>query len=142
MLKKILLWSVGLLVLLQFISVDKTNPKSDPKDEVKAPNEVMSILKKSCYDCHSNQTQWPWYSEIAPISFVVSSHVKKARKAINFSSYNTMDLALKQQRLKRAIMTVENERMALPSYVSAHKEAKLSKAQKVLLTQWFKSQIE
>ena len=142
MLKKTVIWSVAALVAIQFIEVDKSNPKVESEIALQAPQKVMSILKKSCYDCHSNETKWPHYSNIAPISFVVASHVKDARAALNFSEYEKIDKERKVARLKRAIVTVKNERMALPSYVMAHQEAKLSQDEKVVLVKWFEKELE
>ncbi|MDA3907907.1 MAG: heme-binding domain-containing protein [Sulfurimonas sp.] len=141
MLKKTLIITIILLISIQFISVDKTNPPVDESISLKAPNEVMSILKKGCYDCHSNETKWPYYSDIAPVSFFVASHVNKGRKAMNFSVWNKIDSKIKHKRLKRAVITVNNGIMALPSYISAHDEAKLSKGEKEIITTWFKKQL-
>ena len=127
--------------MIQFITVDKTNPEVDEKLTVKAPEEVMKLLKQSCYDCHSHETKWPYYSAIAPVSFFVASHVKDGRRAMNFSKWNEIDPEIKQKRLKRAIKTVNNGMMALPSYVSAHEEAKLSKDDKEVLVSWFKKEL-
>lgn len=142
MLKKTAIFIVIILFAIQFISVDKTNPPVDIEATLKAPNEVMNILKKGCYDCHSNETKWPSYSDIAPASFFIASHVKKGRRAMNFSTWNDMDEKIKQQRIKRAIQTVNNGMMALPSYKSAHEEAELNKNEKAVLTAWFKKQLD
>lgn len=139
---KIAIFIIISLFAIQLISVDKTNPPVNDAITLKAPQEVMNILKQSCYDCHSNETKWPYYSDIAPISFFVASHVKKARRAINFSNWNEIDEKIKVQRLKRAIITTNNEMMALPSYVSAHEKAKLDKDKKVILTTWFKNELK
>lgn len=141
MLKKTAIFTILTLILIQFIHVDRTNPKIDKNIELKAPQDVMHILKKSCYDCHSYETKWPYYSNIAPISFVVASHVKDARSAMNFSTWKEIDIKKKAQRLKRAIQTVNNGMMALPSYVYAHKGAKLTKSEKEVLTSWFKQEL-
>ncbi|WP_455757642.1 heme-binding domain-containing protein [Sulfurimonas sp.] len=141
MLKKTVIFTVLLLISIQFISVEKTNPKVDETLALKAPKEVMDLLKQSCYDCHSYETRWPAYSSIAPVSFFVASHVKKARTAMNFSKWKTIEPKIKKERLKRAIKTVSNEMMALPSYVSAHEEAKLSKDEKFILIKWFESEL-
>lgn len=141
MLKKTAIFTILTLILIQFIHVDKTNPKIDKNIELNAPHDVMYILKRSCYDCHSYETKWPYYSNIAPISFVVASHVKDARSAINFSKWELIDSKTKVDRLKRAIQTVNNGMMALPSYVYAHKGAKLTKSEKEVLTSWFKQEL-
>lgn len=141
MFKKTAIFTVIVLILIQFIHVDKTNPKVDDQLEVKAPEDVMNILKKSCYDCHSYETKWPSYSNIAPISFVVASHVKDARRAMNFSTWKVIDSKIKEERLKRAIQTVNNGMMALPSYIYAHKNAKLDNDEKKILSAWFKEEL-
>jgi hypothetical protein len=130
-----------LLVSIQFIPLDKTNPPVDEKVALKAPSEVMSILKKSCYDCPSNETKWPYYSDIAPVSFFVVSHVNDGRKAMNFSCWDNIDSKIKQERLKRAVITVNNGMMALPSYLYAHDEAKLNREEKKILNAWFKKEL-
>lgn len=129
-------------MLIQFISVDKTNPQIDDKLTLKAPKEVMNVLKTSCYDCHSYETTWPIYSNIAPVSFFISSHIQNARKAMNFSKWHEIDNKIKVQRLKRAVTTVNNGMMALPSYIYAHEEARLSKEDKNILINWFKKELE
>ena len=140
--KKTAIYIIITLILIQFINVDKTNPQVDENLTLQAAPEVQTILKKSCYDCHSYETSWPYYADIAPISFFVSSHVKKGRKAINFSKWKDIDLKIKKQRLKRAVITVNNEMMALPSYLYAHEEAKLNKEEKQTLIAWFKKELE
>ena len=142
LLKKTVIFIIVTLLAIQLIRVDKTHPPIDDSITLKTSKDVMSILKKGCYDCHSYETKWPYYSDIAPVSFFVASHVKKGRKAMNFSLWNKMDEKVKAQRLKRAIETVNNGRMALPSYLSAHEEARLSKDEKATLTTWFKNELK
>nr|WP_233750417.1 heme-binding domain-containing protein [Halarcobacter anaerophilus] len=72
---------------MQFIQIDKTNEKTDKNLEIKAPENIMTMLKTSCYDCHSNEVKWPWYSNIAPFSWMINRHVKDGRKALNFSTW-------------------------------------------------------
>lgn len=142
MIKKTLIGIVIIFVGIQFIGVDKTNPPVDKKIALSANDEVINILKNSCYDCHSYETKWPYYSDIAPVSFFVASHVNKGRKALNFSEWENIDKEIKIQRLKRAVKTVNNKMMALPSYVSVHENAKLSKNDKETLTQWFEKELQ
>lgn len=142
MIKKTFIFVAIFLISIQFISIDKTNPPIDETVALKAPEDVLNILKKGCYDCHSNETKWPYYADIAPASFFVSSHVKKGRKALNFSNYENIDKEIKKQRLQRAVMTINNGMMALPSYLSVHNEAVLSKDEKKILTQWFEDEIK
>lgn len=142
MIKKILFSTVIVLIAIQFISVEKTNPPVDNTLTLKAPAEVIGVLKQSCFDCHSNETKWPYYSDIAPISFFVATHVKDARTALNFSEWNIIAEDIKIQRIKRGIITVKNEMMPLPSYVVAHEDAKLSKEEKTILITWFENELK
>jgi len=141
MFKKTIIFSVVFLISLQFIQVTQTNPKVDENIALHTSKDVMKILKKGCYDCHSYNTNWPSYSKIAPISFFVTSHVNDARAALNFSKWDEIDNNIKKLRLKRAIVTVKNGRMALPSYLSMHKEAVLSQTEKKVLLKWFQKEL-
>jgi hypothetical protein len=142
MIKKTVIAIGILLVGIQFIPVDKTNPKVDESIALHTDKKVMSILKKSCYDCHSNETKWSIYSDIAPLSFGVVSHVEDGRKALNFSLYKTIDNERKKARLKRAIHTLKIGSMPLPSYLAFHEEAKPSKEDKKILIEWFEKQLK
>ena len=127
---------IGLLLVAQAIRPEKTNPPVDENIALHAPAEVMSILKASCYDCHSHETKWPPYSEIAPLSWSIVAHVNDARKAMNFSKWESIDKEIKTKRLKRAIQTVNNGMMPLPSYLRFHEEAQLSDTQKATIVEW------
>ena len=83
--KRTLLIFLTIFILMQFIRVDQNNYAVEIKDEIKAPLEVMTIFKAACYDCHSNEVKWPWYSQIAPMSWTIASHVEDGRKWLNFS---------------------------------------------------------
>lgn len=139
--KQTLLIIVALLLLSQLIRPDRTNPPVNPDEALQAPKEVETVLRRSCYDCHSNETRWPWYSNLAPFSWTIASHVKEGRLALNFSKWQTIPEKIKVKRLKRAIQTTSNNMMPLPSYLWLHKEAKLTKAQKSLLKAWFEKEL-
>jgi hypothetical protein len=135
--KKIFLIFLLILIAIQFIRPEKTNPPVDEKTTLKAPENVMKILKRSCYDCHSNETVWPWYSNIAPLSWSIISHVNDGRKALNFSNWTKIDPKIKEKRIKRAIKTTANGMMPLSTYLWLHEDAKLSKEDKEVLRRWF-----
>ena len=135
-------WSVGVLLLLQFIQIKvPPAPKATPQDEIKAPKEVMSILKRSCYDCHSNHTKWPWYSDIAPISWQVHSNVKNGRAWMNFSIWSKYDEKKKQKFYKGIVKSVKFK-MPPPEYLLIHKDAILSSKDKKVLQDWAKQFIK
>ena len=139
---KIILIMIAILLAIQLIRPEKTNPPVDQSLTLKAPENVMKILKTSCYDCHSNETKWPLYAEIAPLSWNIAGHVNDGRKALNFSQWKTIDPKIKITRLKRSIKTVNNGMMPLSNYLFMHEEAKLSDAQKRVIIEWCNQQLK
>lgn len=140
--KKSLIILVLIVGLMQLIGIEKSNPPTDPAAELKAPEAVTSLLKKSCYDCHSNETTWPGYADVAPVSFFVASHVEDGRKALNFSNWKNIPKDIKIRRLQRSIQTLHNGMMPLSSYLWLHDEAKLSADEKMSLDSWFKAELD
>ena len=141
-LKIMLGWLVAGLLLIQFIRIDVPKPpQAKPGDEIQAPKEVMAILKRSCYDCHSNHTNWPWYSDIAPISFEVRTHVKNGRNWLNFSIWNQYDEE-KKQKLYKGIAKSIDWKMPPPDYMWIHENARLSPEERKLVKEWATSKIQ
>ncbi len=132
---KIFLSIAAVLVAIQFIPVKRDNPKFDKKYEIKAPKEVKALFKRSCYDCHSYETKWPWYSKIAPFSFFVSKHVHDGRAWLNFSVWEKYD-EKKKKKLKREIFRSVAFAMPLSMYLWVHKDAKLTKEEKDKIRYW------
>ena len=136
MLKSFWFWMLILLIGIQFIPINVPLHISRSKDaEIKAPKEVLTTLKRSCYDCHSNQIILPWYDKIAPASWYVKNHIVNGRKVLNFSEWEnyTQEKQLKVlKKFPKAIIV----RMPLPSYLWLHQEAKLSKEEKDFLKKW------
>ncbi|BCD61035.1 MULTISPECIES: heme-binding domain-containing protein [unclassified Nitratiruptor] len=125
-----------IVALLQFIpTYEKKNLPTDPKLEIKAPKKVMAIFKRSCYDCHSNKTNWPWYADVAPMSWMVRRDVVEGRKALNFSVWNSYSKQKKKE-LKKQIYRSVVLAMPLPQYLWLHPEAKLSKEDKKIVQNW------
>ena len=139
--KKIVLFVVVLLVGIQFIHPAKTNPSVDDSLSLKSPKNVESVLKKSCYDCHSFETRWTAYADIAPFSWMIVGHVNDARAALNFSRWDEIEKEIKIKRVKRIIQTTNNGMMPLSSYVSVHEEAELSGDDKKVLRDWANAQL-
>ncbi len=133
--KRAFLIVVVLFILIQFIQVDKNNPKTDPNLEVKAPKAVMNILKRSCYDCHSNKTIWPWYSYIAPVSWSVKRHVHDGRRWVNFSIWNKYTKTEKKKKLNKMYKAVYAA-MPIRSYKLIHRNSKLSPKDIQTLRAW------
>ncbi len=131
-----------IFIIIQFFRIDKTAPVSDPANDLLAMHDaspqVTEILKNACYDCHSNKTTYPWYSNIAPVSWWLKDHIKDARKHLNFSEWGTYELKRKKHKLEEVYEEVEKGEMPLDSYTWVHEEARLTGEQKELLIAWAK----
>ena len=139
-LKRILLALVILLVIAQFIRPARTNPPVDPAKELRAPQPVASILERSCNDCHSNRTVWPWYAQVAPVSWLLADDVKDGRKEVNFSEWATFTPRRTARKLQEICEQVEKHDMPLWFYVPLHPDAKLSDADRKTLCDWAKGE--
>ncbi len=124
-----------LFLAMQFIRFEKTNPHTDPTKELKAPENVKNILKNSCFDCHSNETKWPWYASIAPVSWIITNNVNDGRKWVNFSEWESYDEA-KKQKLRKLIYREVSGAMPPYMYTLTHKNAILSKSDKDSIRNW------
>jgi Haem-binding domain len=127
---------LALLIAIQFIQVDRSNPPI--KDNVLIPPAVSEVLHKSCFDCHSNETNWPWYSNIAPVSWMLSHHVQEGRDHLNFSTWNETSGEKQTEIVKEVWEEVSEGKMPLGSYLLLHPKAKLSDAEKEELRIWSK----
>ena len=132
---------VSLILLVTFVAMsfvpygEKNNPKTPPSQTLQAPKEVMEIFKKACFDCHSNETKWPWYSSVFPLSWSIKDHVKNGRRSLNFSIWNTYSQE-KQQELKESIYRKAGTIMPLAEYILFHPEAKLTKEEIKKVKNW------
>ncbi len=149
MLKKItfknsLLTIIILLIIFQFFRIDKTNPPLDPAMDIavvaQMPAELNNMIKESCYDCHSNEVKYPWYTNVAPLSWWIKHHINEGREELNFSEWGTYKSRRIDKKLKECAEMLEEGEMPLSSYTLIHGEAKLSEAQKSQLIAWFNSQ--
>ncbi len=131
---------VGFLVIAQLFRPDRTNPQTDPKYSIQnfpaTPPAVLSRLERSCFDCHSNQTRWPWYSNITPINYFIAQDVKDGRHRMNFSEWGTLKTAKIQSLLDRISDEVSGRDMPLQKYLLLHPDAKLSDADIKMITEW------
>ena len=144
--KKILIGVVLLLVIIQFFRIDKTNPEVVQENDFitisNSPQEIAAIIKTSCYDCHSNETKYPWYTNISPIAWWVKHHINEGREELNFSEWGTFKEKRQKHKLEECIELVEEGEMPLESYLITHGDAKLSATQKTELLNWFKAEFE
>lgn len=120
--------------MIQLFPVPHRNPPSAAGFE--PPAEVLKVLRSSCFDCHSNDTDWPWYSRVAPVSWWVVSHVERGRKDLNFSQWSALDDRARDDLRRQISFQVRGDLMPLQSYVWAHPEAALDGSEKRLLLEW------
>jgi hypothetical protein len=132
--------AVTALAAIQFLPVQRRN--SPAGGELTAPPEVTAALRGACYDCHSSQTRWPFYSAIAPISWLVAHDVNQGRRRLNFSDWNAYasDPQTAGQKLNRVAELVDRGAMAPWYYRLLHPGARLSGAQRRLIVQWARQQ--
>ena len=134
---------LGLLIVIQFFPIKKN--KSDKildTDFIKIynpPQNVATMLKTSCYDCHSNNTIYPWYSKIQPVAWYLQHHVNEGKHEVNFSEFGKYSLKRKKHKLDECIDEVKENEMPLTSYTLIHGDAKLSANQKEELISWLEN---
>ena len=136
----LLLIGVVLLALAQFIRPAKTNPAIDQtlaiESHLAVDPKVAAILDRSCADCHSNKTSWPWYSNVAPVSWFVIDHVNHGRSHLNFSEWGSYDKSKQRSLLEGACELVREGGMPLSSYLPLHPEAKVTDEDKKTICDW------
>ncbi|PBQ30786.1 cytochrome C [Sphingobacteriaceae bacterium] len=141
--KKILIALLLLLVIAQFFRIDKSNKLTPPEKDVlvitKPGAEISSILKESCYDCHSNEVTYPWYTNIAPVSWWIKHHVNEGTHHLNFSEWGNYSSRKADHKLEECVEMVEEDEMPMGSYTLMHGKATLTKQQRELLVKWFTS---
>jgi hypothetical protein len=143
MLKKIMLGLLAVLVIIQFIH-PKKNRVSGPQANAIAsaypvPGDVRMILEKACYDCHSNNTVYPWYSRIQPVDWWLNNHVNNGKKHLNFDEYTNKSLRSQYHKMEEIAKEVKDGGMPLGSYTWMHSDAKLTGDEKNRLIQWANS---
>ncbi|PCH76075.1 MAG: cytochrome C [Flavobacteriaceae bacterium] len=140
--KKKALILVGILVLIQLIRPEKNTAAIGPvivADELLITDEVAVILEKSCYDCHSNRSNYLWYAEVAPVSWLIAHHVNDGKEHLNFSEWNTYNNFQKEHIIKDLYKEIKEDKMPLKTYTWMHPEALLSATEKEVLLSWVKS---
>lgn len=126
-----------ILVAIQFIPLNRTNPPV--QGDITAPADIKKILRRSCYDCHSNETHWPLYSYAAPLSFWIVDHVIEGREKLNFSTWEQMSSEDRSEAIEEIGEEVAEGKMPLASYIPLHPSAALSVEDRRLLQDWVRS---
>ena len=129
-----------IFVGLQFTSPARTNPPVDNAQTLQAtttvPSEVSALFTRSCNDCHSNQTNWRWYTYVAPVSWLTVGHVNDARGELNFSEWGRYSARMKETRLRAICEQSKTGKMPLASYTLVHREVKLSADDVKRICEW------
>lgn len=137
---------IFIVVIIQFVRINRTNPPVEiDKDFItleNPPEQVALILKNACYDCHSHKTIYPWYTNVAPFSWLIGQHIKEGRKHLNFSTWTKYDKKKQLHKLKEIAEEVEEEKMPIPNYTWMHPEAKLSNEDRQILVDWVMGETE
>lgn len=133
----------GLLIAMQLVQIRRDNPPTDLSKTIYAtvpvPANVRSVLDRSCADCHSNETRWPWYSYVAPVSWFVGSDVHGARRQLNLSEWATYPAKKKEHKLETICDEIMNNDMPDSKYVFIHRNARLSQQERTAVCQWTQS---
>ncbi|WP_136481853.1 heme-binding domain-containing protein [Cognatitamlana onchidii] len=140
LLKKVFLGLVIICVVAQFFRPEKNVGNVDSLnaflEETQPPKDVKLILEGSCYDCHSDVTQYPWYNHITPINYWLAGHIKEGKKHFNLSNWEGNSVRRKDHKFEELIEMVEDKSMPLKSYTLTHSDAKLSETQIKWVIHW------
>ena len=127
-------------VAIQFIRPDFSNPPINQAETLEAstqvPENVQKILTRSCNDCHSNTTVYPWYSNIQPGASFLKGHIDEGRSKLNFSNWNTLEIGKKRRKLGEICQQIQSKEMPLPSYLWVHWASKLSDEDGKIICGW------
>ncbi|WP_372746932.1 heme-binding domain-containing protein [Lutibacter sp.] len=140
--KKVLVAVLVVVVLIQFIRPTKNNSKIEVNSittVMDVPMEVQEILKTSCNDCHSNNTEYPWYSEVAPVSWYLASHVNEGKEHLNFSEWAKYNEDQKNHIINDIEEELTDKKMPLKSYLIIHENAEMTDNQYKILLNWVKT---
>jgi len=134
----ILLFVLAAAIGIQAVRPDRSNPPVDPAHSLlpKVTPDVRAIITRACVDCHSNETTWPFYSQIAPMSWLLASHVHQGRDRFNYSEWTTYDTDEQDKLLGGMCTLTRKGRMPLPSYLLIHRDATLSKDDVAAICAW------
>lgn len=138
--KKIMLGILAMFIVIQFIQPARNNNgqvlPADISNLYPLPDNVQAILKTACYDCHSNNTQYPWYSYIQPAGWMLDRHIKKGKEELNFSEFEAYSARRQMSKLRSVENSIRDGSMPLSSYTLMHKNARLSQDDKMLIIDW------
>jgi hypothetical protein len=125
---------VAVLLAMQLITCERSNPPVSGK--LQAPAEIAAILERACYDCHSNETVWPWYTRVAPASWLIHRDVVEGRRHLNFSEWSALPADKQAKKKKASAREVQKGTMPLWFYLPLHPAARLTDADRATIARW------
>jgi hypothetical protein len=142
---------MGIVILTIFIAIQFIQPARNKSGQV-LPTDISktvvvsapvdAILKTACYDCHSNNTNYPWYASVQPFGWILNRHIRKGKAELNFSEFGSYPVRRKQSKLKSIASQVNDNEMPLGSYTWMHKKARLSLEEKKMVIEWASKAME
>ncbi len=143
---RVLIAVLVLFVIIQFFPIDRTNPPVNKGMDfltIKNPSaQISSKIRSSCYDCHSNETKYPWYAKFQPTGWFLKNHIDEGRSHLNFSIFATYEPKRQVHKLDEAVEIIESHEMPMESYVLGHPEAGLTDTERQMLITYFRSLAE
>jgi len=130
---------LGLFLAIQLKPVDRSNPSEIADSSI--PDEVKTILKSKCYDCHSNESHWPWYSYVAPVSWWIADHVHEGRLEVNYSKWDTYSEDRKEDKIEETFDEVLDGLMPIESYLITHPDAKVTEEEIDIFDMWLAGEL-
>lgn len=136
---------IGLILLLAFIIIQFWRPKLNEDNgnlpnaitkQLQVPAAVQELLQNACYDCHSNNTRYPWYMNVQPVAWLMSDHIRDGKKELNFDEFGAYSSRRQMSKLKSVAGSVKDGSMPISSYTFMHQKAKLSDKEKILIINW------
>ena len=141
-LKTLVIFLLVVLVGIQFVPTERNQTTTVFETDFllvnNTPDNIGVLLQTSCYDCHSNNTEYPWYNKIQPVTWFIEDHIKEGKKELNFSEWDAYTDRRKISKLKSIISQFEDDEMPLPSYTLIHRDAILSPLEKTLVIDYLK----
>ena len=139
---------IALILLVGFVGIQcvptdlnqsDTVPKTDFLLVNNTQENISALLQESCYDCHSNNTEYPWYNKVQPVAWFLEDHINEGKEELNFNEWDAYSNRRKNSKLKSIISQVKDDEMPLASYTLIHKDAKLSNSEKTLIIDYMKN---
>ncbi|MEJ6982460.1 heme-binding domain-containing protein [Pedobacter sp. P351] len=139
---KVLLILLAVFTLMQFFQPNRNSGKTASANDITkvypVPDNVQAILKKACYDCHSNSTRYPWYTYIQPFGWMMNSHIKEGKAELNFNEFGSYSARRQRSKIKAIAGSIKDGSMPLDSYTLIHRDAKLNNTEKNLILNWLR----